>query len=142
MIDPTLVDAIRRGAGILATDLAKTAAARTLLFQAVQQLFERVDLIMSPTTTSPALPVGLDPLGDIEIAGKYTGTIRGAWYPYTFPFNLTGHPAISIPCGLSQEGLPIGLQIVGRWHEDAGVFDTAQVFETVLNVTPQTRVLA
>lgn len=137
LIDPTLAVGIRQGAGILATDLARTAAARSRLFLAVQEIFDGVDLIMSPTVTSPALPVGLDPLGDIQIDGENAGTIRGAWYPYTFPFNLTGHPAISIPCGYSRSGLPIGLQLVGRWHEDSGVLDIAQALEAELNIPPR-----
>ena len=45
-------------------------------------------------------------------------TMRGAWYPYTYPMNLTGHPALSMPCGRSALGLPIGLQLAGRWHEE------------------------
>jgi aspartyl-tRNA(Asn)/glutamyl-tRNA(Gln) amidotransferase subunit A len=46
------------------------------------------------------------------------------------PFSLSRHPAISVPCGLSREGLPIGLQIVGRRYEDEGVLAAAQAFET------------
>jgi aspartyl-tRNA(Asn)/glutamyl-tRNA(Gln) amidotransferase subunit A len=57
--------------------------------------------------SAPALPAGLDPHDRFEIAGRDCGTIRGAWYPYTFPFNHTGHPAISLPCGHSRIGLPI-----------------------------------
>jgi aspartyl-tRNA(Asn)/glutamyl-tRNA(Gln) amidotransferase subunit A len=72
------------------------------------------------------LPVGLDPLARVTIAGQDAGTIRGAWYPYTFPFNLTGHPALSLPCGWTEERLPIGLQLVGRWHDDAFLLDLAE----------------
>jgi aspartyl-tRNA(Asn)/glutamyl-tRNA(Gln) amidotransferase subunit A len=78
------------------------------------------------------LRLGYDPLGRVEIAGRDAGTIRGAWYPYTYPFNLTGHPALSMPCGLSSNGLPIGLQLVGRWHEDAFLLDIAASLEREL----------
>jgi aspartyl-tRNA(Asn)/glutamyl-tRNA(Gln) amidotransferase subunit A len=96
-------------------------------------------VIASPTLSAPALRLGYDPLGRVEIAGRDAGTIRGAWYPYTYPFNLTGHPALSMPCGLSANGLPIGLQLVGRWHEDAYLLDVAAKLESALqfNSAPQ-----
>ncbi len=53
----------------------------------------------------------------------------GAWIPFTYPFNLTGHPAASIPCGWSKEGLPIGMQIVGRRLDDLTVLQVSQAFE-------------
>lgn len=55
--------------------------------------------------------------------------VRGAWYPYTFPFNFSGHPAVSLPCGLSSEQLPIGLQIVGPWNADRRLLALAEAIE-------------
>lgn len=103
----------------------------------MQDILGRFDLIASPTLSAPALPVGLDPLGQIDIAGKPAGTIRGAWYPYTFPFNLTGHPALSLPCGRSQDGLPIGLQLVASWNADRYLLDAAARLESVLGAPPR-----
>jgi hypothetical protein len=131
-LDPTLIETIRAGMGYTAADLCEARFARTACFGKVQQVFERCDVIASPTLSAPALPIGLDPLGRVQIAGQDVGTIRGAWYPYTFPFNLTGHPALSIPCGLSSAGLPIGLQLVGRWHEDRFLLDCAAKLEEAL----------
>ncbi|WP_439499178.1 amidase [Bosea sp. (in: a-proteobacteria)] len=136
-LDPTLIATIESGRAYSAADLCEAQFARTNCFAQIQDILSRFDLIASPTLSAPALPVGLDPLGRIEIAGRDAGTIRGAWYPYTFPFNLTGHPALSLPCGLSQAGLPIGLQLVGRWHEDAYLLDITARLEAVLGV--QTR---
>lgn len=124
-LDPTLLATIEAGRGYSAADLCQAQFTRTDCFAKVQDILARFDLIASPTLSAPALPVDLDPLGQIDIAGKPAGTIRGAWYPYTFPFNLTGHPALSMPCGRSSEGLPIGLQLVARWHADRFLLDSA-----------------
>jgi aspartyl-tRNA(Asn)/glutamyl-tRNA(Gln) amidotransferase subunit A len=131
-LDPTLLATIEAGRAYSAADLYEAQFARSACFQKVQDILTRCDLIASPTLSAPALPVGLDPLGRVEIAGTDAGTIRGAWYPYTFPFNLTGHPALSLPCGTSRAGLPIGLQLVGRWHEDAYLPDVAAGIEAAL----------
>ncbi|MEP9399612.1 amidase family protein [Mesorhizobium sp. KR2-14] len=128
-LDPTLIETIKAGMNYSAADLCEAQFARTACFAKVQEVLERCDVIASPTLSAPALPVGLDPLGRVEIADQDAGTIRGAWYPYTFPFNLTGHPALSIPSGLSSAGLPIGLQLVGRWHEDRFLLDCAAKLE-------------
>ncbi|MGO4407123.1 amidase [Bosea sp. RAF48] len=132
-LDPTLLATIEVGRAYSAAELCQAQFARTDCFAKVQNILSRFDLIASPTLSAPALPVGLDPLGPIEIAGKPAGTIRGAWYPYTFPFNLTGHPALSLPCGFSRDKLPIGLQLVGRWHEDGYLQDVAARLECVLD---------
>ncbi|HWK46152.1 MAG TPA: amidase family protein [Stellaceae bacterium] len=136
LLDPTLIATIEAGRDYSAADLYEAQFARTTCFGKVQEILSRFDLIASPTLSAPALPVGVDPLGSVEIAGREAGTIRGAWYPYTFPFNLTGHPALSMPCGLSAIGLPIGLQLVGRWHEDAYLLDVAGLLETALRFRP------
>jgi aspartyl-tRNA(Asn)/glutamyl-tRNA(Gln) amidotransferase subunit A len=52
-----------------------------------------------------------------------------SWTPFTYPFNLTGHPAATVPCGLAADGLPVGLQIVGRLGADALVLRAAASFE-------------
>jgi aspartyl-tRNA(Asn)/glutamyl-tRNA(Gln) amidotransferase subunit A len=69
---------------------------------------------------------------EVIIAGHPAGTVRGAWYPYTCPMNLTGHPALSMPCGWSAGGLPVGLQLVGRWHDDACLLRLAALLEGLL----------
>lgn len=130
-LDPTLVATIEAGRGYSAADLCEAQFARTDCFSRIQDILATHDAIASPTLSAPALPTGLDPLGTVEIAGRPAGTIRGAWYPYTFPFNLTGHPAVSLPCGMSRSGLPIGLQLVGRWHEDGYLLDLASALEVV-----------
>jgi aspartyl-tRNA(Asn)/glutamyl-tRNA(Gln) amidotransferase subunit A len=69
--------------------------------------------------------VGLD--NPAEIAG--TAVEPYAWIPFTPPFNLTGYPACSVPCGFTSDRLPIGLQIVGRRFDDVTVLRAARAFE-------------
>jgi aspartyl-tRNA(Asn)/glutamyl-tRNA(Gln) amidotransferase subunit A len=108
-----------------AVDLARAQQLRTTLFRDVETLFQRYDVICTPLTARDALPLDQDPMGGIEIDGRVVGTMRRDLYPYTWPLNLTGHPAISIPCGFSPAGLPLGFQLVGPWDHDERLLDIA-----------------
>ena len=88
----------------------------------MQGWFERFDVIVTPTLTRTAIPIEERLFEPIEIEGRKTDTVRKAWYPYTHPFNLTGHPAITLPCGFHSDGLPMAIQLVGRRGEDARLF--------------------
>jgi len=90
-----------------------------------RRLFEKYDLLLTPTIACPAFKVGLD--NPTEIAG--TPVEPYDWIPFTFPFNLTGHPGASVPCGFTSDKLPIGLQIVGRRLDDATVLRAAAAVE-------------
>ena len=133
LIDPTLVDTIRRGLGHSAVALHEANFAKTRCFGELQALFERFDVLVSPTVSAPPLPISMDVSGVIDIGGAPAGTVRGAWYPYTYPMNLTGHPALSMPCGRSDIGLPIGLQLVGRWYDEDLLLGVAALVQQLLN---------
>ena len=90
-----------------------------------RRLFDKYDLLLTPTTACPPFAVGLD--NPTEIARRPVDAYE--WIPFTFPFNMTGQPAASVPCGFTADGLPIGLQIVGRRFDDAGVLRAAAAFE-------------
>ncbi|MGH7365588.1 MAG: amidase, partial [Candidatus Rokuibacteriota bacterium] len=92
-----------------------------------RRLFERYDLLLTPTIACPAFKVGLD--GPPEVAGTPTGIYD--WIPFTYPFNMTGHPGASVPCGFTHDKLPIGLQILGRRFEDATVLRASAAFEKI-----------
>jgi len=91
----------------------------------VRRFFEKYDLLLTPTIATRPFTVGVD--NPTEIAG--VPVERYDWIPFTFPFNMTGHPGASVPCGFTGDGLPIGLQIVGRRFADALVLRAAAAFE-------------
>jgi aspartyl-tRNA(Asn)/glutamyl-tRNA(Gln) amidotransferase subunit A len=107
---------------------------RTLLFRRVQALFARGDLLAMPTLTRTALPIDQDLFGTIDIDGRSFDNVRPHWFPWTMPFNMTGHPAISLPCGFDRAGLPIGLQLVGRFRADAELLRVSALFEASLDL--------
>lgn len=128
-VAPSLRETVERGAAWSAVDYQAALMRRTTLFREIERLFERFDFLLSPTLSRPAPSVDQDPFQPITIDGEVAGSIRGAWYPYTFPFNLSGHPAVSLPCGWSSDHLPIGLQIVGPWDADRRLLALAEVVE-------------
>jgi len=103
---------------------------RSALFLRVQALLERADLLAMPTLMRTALPIGQDLFGTIDIDGRACENVRAHWFPWTMPFNMTGHPAISLPCGFGDDGLPVGLQLVGRLRGDAALLRAAALFES------------
>ncbi len=98
---------------------------RLAWWQHPRAFFEKFDLLLTPTIACPPFPVGLD--NPTEIAGRAVAPY--GWIPFTFPFNLTGQPAASVPAGFTRDGLPVGLQIVGRRFDDVGVLRAAAAFE-------------
>lgn len=95
-----------------------------LTYQAAA-VFEKYDLLLTPTTAVTAFGAG--PLGPEKIDG-HEGSPSN-WVSFTFPFNFLGQPAASVPCGVNSEGLPVGLQIVGRRFDEAMVLRAAAAFE-------------
>ena len=126
---PSLADWIAEGRRASAVELQRAMAARTATFRQVQSWFEQIDLLVTPTLSRPALGLDHEVHDPVAIDGVPAGGIRDAWYPYTHPFNLSGHPAITLPCGWTGAGLPVALQIVGPWGADARVFRAAAHFE-------------
>jgi aspartyl-tRNA(Asn)/glutamyl-tRNA(Gln) amidotransferase subunit A len=102
---------------------------RTLLFRRVQSLLQRADVLAMPTLSRTALPIDQDLFGTIDIDGQIFNEVRSNWFPWTMPFNMTGHPAVSLPCGFASDGLPIGIQLVGRFRGDVELLRVAALFE-------------
>ncbi len=113
-----------------ATEVQQAMEARTRLFRQVQSWFEEIDFLATPTLAAPALPADQDPLQPVVIDGGPAGGLRDGWYPYTHPFNLTGHPAITVPNGFTAAGLPAGgLQLAAPWFADADLLSAAAAYE-------------
>ena len=89
--------------------------------------FEKYDVLLSPTMAVAAFPVGQNPT---MIAGQEVDPFLG-FLPFTFPINMIGHAAASIPCGFSSDGMPIGLHIVGRRGDEATIIAVSAAFEQV-----------
>ena len=126
---PTLVRGIDEGRGYSAVDLQHAIVFRTALFRRVQSWFRDHDMVVMPTLSRTALDLDHDFYEPVAIAGQATGKIRQHWYPYTHPFNMTGHPAITLPAGWHSDGLPFGIQFVGPLSGEARLLHAAALFE-------------
>jgi Asp-tRNA(Asn)/Glu-tRNA(Gln) amidotransferase A subunit family amidase len=130
-IEPTLMRMILNAGRISAIEHQRALLARTAFYDAVRATFERYDLLLTPQMPVAAWSVEPGPdEGVAEIGGVPTPSMFDR-LPFTYPFNLTGQPAASVPCGFTPEGLPVGLQIVGHWHADGQVLRAAACFEAL-----------
>ncbi len=124
-IDKGLLGVIERTGAISGADLAQAMQGRNAYYTGMREFMGGYDLLLTPTMPDTAFTAGLD-----EPDGWERSTLAPLdWTPFTFPFNLTGQPAATVPCGFDGDGLPIGLQIVGRWREDRTVLRAAAAFE-------------
>jgi len=125
----TLLRQMENGAGHSAVALQEAMFERTRIFRQIQGWFERFDIVAMPTLARTALPIDHDFFAPITIDNALSDTVRKAWYPYTHPFNLSGNPAVTLPCGWDAEGLPVGLQLVGPHLGDTALLHAAALFE-------------
>jgi aspartyl-tRNA(Asn)/glutamyl-tRNA(Gln) amidotransferase subunit A len=109
------------GKEVSAVDLLQALQDRAALYETMRLFHERHDLLLTPTMPVTALEAGADVPGD----GSF-GTEWFDWSPYTWPFNITGQPAASVPIGLDETGLPIGLQVVGPHGAEENVLRAAR----------------
>jgi len=125
MYDPRTLDRVRSSAGVREIDYIRTRESLKAGL-AADSLFEKLDLVLSPTT-----PVSAPLLSDLEAMDSAALRAYEIKYllPNTFPFSFLWWPSISVPCGFTTAGLPVGLQISGRPGDDWRVLQLAKVFE-------------
>jgi aspartyl-tRNA(Asn)/glutamyl-tRNA(Gln) amidotransferase subunit A len=125
--DRSLLPQLEYGMRWTAVDFVKAANVRRTLNDAFRKFFSHYDLLLTPTLAAPPLPVGVDDYR--EIGGRKVG--RRGWIVFTFPLNLTGLPAATVPCGWTPDGLPVGLQIIGSRLAEASVLRASAAFEAL-----------
>jgi amidase/aspartyl-tRNA(Asn)/glutamyl-tRNA(Gln) amidotransferase subunit A len=126
---PALREWLDRGYALTVLDIQRDQVMRTEIVDAIHQVMERYDLLVSPTLACTAVENADDgdTKGPAEINGERMERLIG--WCMTYFVNFTGHPAASVPAGLATDGLPVGMQIMGRRHADADVLAASAAFE-------------
>ncbi|MDO6786337.1 amidase [Cobetia marina] len=125
-MDPGLLDIAARGSNISLSQYLAARRERTALCAHMQSFHEQWDLLITPT-----LPISPFTAGhNVPPEGKYQDWME--WTPFSYPFNLTQQPAASLPCGLDDQGLPVGLHIVGGKFQDMKMMHAARLLEEML----------
>ena len=128
LTDPDFAAEAKLGEAIDLAQLHALNMERGALGSHMRQFMTQWDVLVTPSVAVPAFdarPAGHTPMTAEAMLG---------WTPYSYPFNLTQQPAITVPCGLSSEDLPLGIQFVGRMFDDAMVLRVARAFESVVPV--------
>jgi amidase len=126
-IEPSMLEQIERGRAASAEVIGRALLARTELYEQMRVFMEPYDLLLTPQMPCGAWLWAEPPA---EIGGRATPTMFDR-LQFTFPFNLNGWPAASVPCGFSAEGLPVALQIVAPWRRDGQCLRAAAAFEAL-----------
>ena len=124
-MDPGLVACIRAGLQVSMTAYQEARERKHAYCAAIGRFFEQWDFLLTPAVSVAAFPAErLQPADWPEHPWDWV-----SWAEFSYPFNFSGNPAASIPCGFTEDGLPVGLQVVGRRFDDLGVLKAAQAFE-------------
>ncbi len=125
-LKPEIIWNIEKGLQLTASEIERAELARGALFHRTAEFFSRYDLLLCPAAAVPPF--------DVDI--RYVTEINGveldnyiSWALITFAITLTASPAMSVPCGFTRSGLPVGLQMVGPWGKDAALLSAAALFE-------------
>ncbi len=125
VVEPGLRASAEAGDRITLAEYQAALDAREALGRKTNLFHQTYDLLLTPTLPITAFPVGqVSPNNDLYPPGLN-------WTPFTYPFNLTQQPAASVPVGFTQEGLPVGLQIVGAKYRDVLVLQAARAYEAI-----------
>jgi amidase len=125
-INPSIIWNIEKGLKLTADEIIRAERERAALYHRVAKWFDNFDLLLCPVVAVPPYPVEQaypTRIGDQELTSYID------WMFLTFVITLTGCPALSLPCGFTKGGLPVGLQIIGPTHADAAVIAAASLLE-------------
>jgi amidase len=122
----TVIQEIERGARLTGPEIADAETKRSRLFERIGKVMMKSDFLVLPVTQVPAFDINQEYVAEIEGVkmGSYIDWMRSCYF-----ITMTTLPAISVPAGFTPEGLPVGIQIVGRHHDDWGVLQIAHAFE-------------
>jgi aspartyl-tRNA(Asn)/glutamyl-tRNA(Gln) amidotransferase subunit A len=127
LVDEGRKEMVEVGFAMSGADVGAALNARAEWVAKMNGVMESYDLVLTPTVPLTAFPAGIHHPESVN----GVPTPRFTWTPFTYGMNLTGQPAASVPCGFAGDGLPVGLQIIGRRHEDTIVFRAAAAFEAL-----------
>ncbi len=125
-VNPLVTGNIEQGLKLTVQEIAWAHRQRSEIWNKVRAFFEKYDLLLMPTAPIPPFPAEVK--FPTEIAGKPMKNYLD-WAMLTYAITMTGHPAVSVPCGWTEKGLPVGLQIVGRYHGEAALLKAAAAYE-------------
>ena len=124
-LEPQLIEIVKVGLKYSVDNIKWAEIRREMVYEEICRNFKNFDILITPTLACPAFELNI-PFPK-KIDGKEVKA--GEWLSYTYPFNLSGHPAASIPCGWSSDGLPIGMQIIGKRFDEVKVLQVSKAFE-------------
>jgi amidase len=131
MLKETAVWNMERGIAATGQEVARAGRLRTAVFQRMKAFMDQHEFLVVPVNQVP--PFDIDTEYPTEIDGVRMETYID-WMKSCYYITMTGHPAISVPCGFTVDGLPVGLQIVGRYRDEFGVLQLAKAFEAATQV--------
>ncbi len=130
-LTPDIRSTIRLGLDCNVLSIGKAQEQTKKLYGVFCKYFQNYDLLITPTTPCPAFAPGWSESGTVfpKVGKKSLNVVT--WMNFTYPFNMTGLPAASIPSGWTASGLPIGMQIIGRRYDEKTVLQASKAFEEI-----------
>lgn len=131
---PEIVWNIEKGLALTGVEIMDAMVARSKIYQRANEFFSTYDLVLTPATVVPPYPVEqrfVERVGDHEFSNYIE------WCSIAYAFTVIGAPAISIPCGFTQNGLPVGLQIAAAPRQEARLLSAASALENLLRLSNQ-----
>jgi aspartyl-tRNA(Asn)/glutamyl-tRNA(Gln) amidotransferase subunit A len=128
-MDPALIEVVEQAEKLSMLDYQAAMNERAALNERMSRFHQRYDLLLTPALPIPAFKAGL------EVPEGWPHKRWPTWTPFTYPFNMTGQPAMSVPCGFTRAGLPAGLQIVAARHQDALVLQAGHAYQSARPLT-------